>query len=47
MIKGIIKIKVKKSKYKTGIIKRKINRYIKLAENLIENKIIIQEKHSK
>ena len=35
MLKDIIKIKVKKAKYKTGIIKRKINRFIKLAENLI------------
>lgn len=35
MLKDIIKVKVKKSKYKTGIIKRKITRFVKLAENLI------------
>lgn len=42
MLKDIIKVKVKKSKYKIGMIKRKINRFIKLAENLIENKVVIQ-----
>ncbi len=47
MIKDIIKIKLKKSKYKIGTIKRKINRFVKLAENLIDNKIIIKEKHSR